>query len=126
MRFTIMPDRHFLLWWNRGIHSFFGTWVITYEFSFDSKYPHDPKNFKDNVVSPSVYKVLNNEARMASFAKGVNNQSVGTKKQGSFEKYMPYIVIGVAVIMLVFIWQMKGQIASQGAAINQINTSIGK
>jgi len=122
-RFTIMPDRHFLFLWDRGIHSFFKTWVITYEFSFDSKYPHDPKNFKDNVISPSVSKVLNNEARMGSFAKGVNNQGSGVKKQGMFEKYLPYIMILVVVILLVVVVQMKGQM---GALTTTVNHLMGK
>jgi hypothetical protein len=122
-RFTIMPDRHFLLWWDRGIHQFFGTWVITYEFSFDSKYPHDPKNFKDNVVSPAVAKVLNNEARMSSFAKGVSNQGSGTKKQGMMEKYGIYIAALVILAIVYMVFKQGGQIT---ALTKSVNTLMGK
>ena len=118
-----MPDRHFLLWWDRGIHQFFGTWVITYEFSFDSKYPHDPKNFKDNVVSPAVAKVLNNESRMASFAKGVNNQGAGVKKQGMMEKYGIYIVALVILVIVYMVFKQGGQIT---ALTKSVNTLMGK
>jgi len=119
-QFELQADRHSLTWWNRGIHSFFGTWVITYEFSWYSRFPHDPKDFKNVVVSPSVARVLNNEDRMKSFARGVNNQSSGGKKQGSMEKYLPYIIIAVCVILIIFVFQMHGQIAALGADYNKL------
>jgi len=119
-RFTIMPDRHSLMWWNRGIHQFFGTWVITYEYSYYSKYPHDPKNFKDVVVSPAVAKVLNNEDRMKSFARGVNSQGAGAKKGGMFERYLPYAMVAILLILIVFIFQMKGQISVLTKAYNAL------
>ena len=119
-RFTLMPDRRSLIWWNRGVHQFFGTWVITYEFSYYSRFPHDPRNYKDTVVSPSVLKVLNNEARMSSFAKGVNNQGTGVKKQGMFEKYLPYIMIGIALILIVLYLKMSGQVGALTTTINKL------
>ena len=119
-RFTIMPDRHFLMWWDRGIHQFFGTWVITYEFSFDSKYPHDPKNFKDNVVSPAVAKVLNNESRMSSLAKGVNNQGAGVKKQGMMEKYGIYIVGLIILVIVYMVFKQGGQITALTKTVNSL------
>jgi hypothetical protein len=72
------------------------------------------------VVSPSVARVLNNEDRMKSFARGVNNQSSGGKKQGSMEKYLPYIMIAVCVILIIFVFQMHGQIAALGADYNKL------
>lgn len=108
-RFTISPDRRSLMWYIRGIHKYFPTWVIVYEFSFYSKYPHNPDDFKDTVVSPSVARTLNNEARMKSLSLGVQNQG-GTKKGGFFEKYLPIIIIVLILLIVVvgvFVFSMN-------------------
>ena len=118
-RFTLLADRHSLTWWNRGIHSFFGTWVITYEFSWYSRFPHDPKNFKNVVVSPSVLKVMNNQARMGSFARGINS-AASVKKSGMLQQYAPYIIAGVVLVMLFFIFKMNGQISALTKAYNAL------
>jgi hypothetical protein len=117
-----MPDRAGLQWYTRGIHAYFPTWVITYDFSYYSRFPHNPDDFKDTVVSPAVRHVLNNEERMKSFAKGVQSQGAGAKKSGMFEKYLPYILIGILVILVVFVFQMHGQI---GALTKAYNTLVG-
>jgi hypothetical protein len=95
--------------------------VITYEFSFDSKYPHDPKNFRDNVVSPAVAKVLNNESRMSSFAKGVSSQGAGVKKQGMMEKYGLYIAALVILVIVYMVFKLNGQV---GALTKTVNTLV--
>ena len=124
-RFIVMPDRHFLLLWDRGIHSFFRTWVIGYEFSYYSRYPHDPKNFKDTVVSPAVAKVLNNEDRMKSFARGVQSQVAG-KKGGAFEKYLPYILVAVMLVLIVLYFRMNGQIGALTKAVQGLMNTAPK
>jgi hypothetical protein len=124
-RFTLLADRRSLVWWNKGIHAFFGTYVIAYEFSHYSKYPHDPKNYTLTVVSPAVAKVLNNEARMGSFARGVSQQGSGAKKGGMFEKYLPYILVALVLILIVFIFQMHSQIGALTTAFNTLKNGTG-
>ena len=73
-------------------------------------------------VSPAVAKVLNNEARMSSFAKGVSNQGSGVKKQGMMEKYGIYIVGLVILVIVYMVFKQGGQITALTKTVNTLVT----
>lgn len=109
-RFTILPDRRSFRWYVNGIHKYFPTWVIVYTFYYYYRFPVDPRNYKNIVVSPSVIKTMNNESRMKAFGTNLQSQAAG-KKGGIIDKWLPIILLILFVAIVIvgfFVFSMNG------------------
>jgi len=96
-------------WYDRGINKIWGTWIQTIEFRWDSAWPLDPETFEPIARSPEVEEALGSGEDYKAFAKATEKQ-MGSK--GRFpEWFFPVIIIGVVLILLFLIWQMRGQVA---------------
>lgn len=108
-RYRIDPDCITMQWYDRGINKLFPTFIPTLEFRWDSQDPMDPKKFEPITRGPEVAEALASGEDYKAFAKATEKQ-MGNK--GRFpEWFFPIIIIGVVLIMLFLIWQMRGQIS---------------
>ncbi len=108
-KYEIIPDRISLIRWKRGIHQFLPIWVQHLDYTWDNAYPQDPSKYQNTIVSPEVRNLINQEARMAAFSKGVRDQGVGKKASGLMQ-YLPLIALGGVIIALFIIYTMSQKI----------------
>ncbi len=121
LEFTILPERHVLVWqrllW--GLFGNIGTWVIGYEFTWDSQYPRNPNSYKPSIVSPAAKKAMDNEASFIAYNRSVEKQS---GRKGGLAQYFPFIIIGLVV--LVAVYYLYGLIRTQGIQIQSLSDAI--
>jgi len=109
-QYDIVPDRISLIRWKRGIHQFLPIWVQHLDYYWDNKFPKDPSTYQTTIMSPEVKNVINQEARMHAFAKGVQTQGAGIKKVSGIVQYLPYIAIGLGVIAVFWVYTISRHI----------------
>ena len=105
-KFEIVPDRATLTW--KTVFGIFGTWVITYYYSWYSRFPHDPNNFENVWETPEVRSGINQAERMAAFAKGVDTHEKA-KQKGGLMSFLPFIIIGVALMFIIYTIYTQGK-----------------
>ncbi len=103
-KYEVLPDRIALI--KKKILGFFSIWVQHFDYYWDSAYPHDPSQYTNTIVSPEVRNIINQEARMGAFAKGVREQSTGKKASGLVQ-YLPLIAIAGVVILGFVLYTMS-------------------
>ncbi len=125
LEFTIVPGRASLQWYDKGLLGWFrlGTWVVSYDFSRNSKYPHDPNQFSYNGMPPALAKLFNRESAMAAFARGVQKQT--GIKQGKFEKWLPWIAILLILVIAFYLNSQLGNLNAHMAAVENTVRATG-
>ncbi len=108
MELELLPQRATLQWYNKGILGMLklGVWVVAYDFSWNSKFPHDPNNFENVSVTPAIAKLYNRQSGMRAFAAGVQSQM--GQKQSKIKELLPWIAI-LAVGVVGFMVYQQGQ-----------------
>ena len=121
LEFTILPERHKLMWYKLlwGILGNIGTWVIAYDFTFDSEYPRDPRTYKPSVVNPETRRAMNNSDSWAAYNRSVDKQS--GRKQG-LSQYYPIII--AALLVGVAFYYLYNQNAANQANIKSLEEAI--
>lgn len=111
-KYRVNPKRISLLWWNRGILGALnlGYWVPSLDFRWDTDQALDPDTFEPTWDTPETRDLLDSEEEFADFAK--HAQPTGIKKGGTFEKLLPWVMLGILVIVAFWIFQMQGQMAA--------------
>ena len=102
----IVPDRATLIW--KTVFGIFGTWVITYYYSWYSRFPHDPNQFDNVWETPEVRGAINQSERMTAFARGVDTHEK-SKKSGGLMSFLPFIIIGVILIFMMYVIYTQGK-----------------
>ena len=97
-KYDIIPSCITFIWWDKGlIHQLFPQWVASLDFTHDSRFPLDPNTLKPVIISPEVRNAMNKEEWTKSYAKGFTPPT--TKKQSVLNQYLPWITIGLVVLM---------------------------
>lgn len=111
-KYRINIKRISLLWWDRGILGMLklGYWVPSLDFRWDTSQPLDPDSFEPTWDTPQTRDLLDSEEEFADFAK--HAQPTGTKKGGMFDKLLPWVMLGILVIVAFWIFQMQGEMAA--------------
>lgn len=104
-RFVVNPKRISLIWYKRGFHSFFPTFIPSLTYKWDTDQPLDPTTFQNTWDTPEARQAARGEESWKGFAKGVSSQ-VG-KKQGGLEKYLPWISIALTLVVGYLVYQMS-------------------
>lgn len=122
-KYDIIPSRVVFQWYNSGlIHMAFPQWIATLDYSYNSRFPHDPNNMAITAESPEVRKNLNKEEWVKSYYRGAEPHSRQTRT-GVLTSYLPWIAIGlVALVAFYFHSQMSGFGAALDAVIDKLNT----
>lgn len=105
-RFDLTPDRAQPEWVN--ILGLFGTWVMSYDFSWYSRFAHDPNQFESAWETPDVRNSINQEERMKAFTK-VGESRAKEKTKSSWMSFLPYIIIGAILIFIVYTIYTQGK-----------------
>lgn len=121
-KFDVIPSCIVFEWWDKGlIHMLFPQWVATLDYVADNRFPIDPKSGKPSVISPEVRKVMNKEEWAKSYFKSSTPPSPSKLKQGVFEKYMPFILLGCVGLVGFYLYKL---IATQGQHIAVIENAL--
>lgn len=99
------------LFYKRGIHSFFPTRVAHLHYVWNSQDPIDPETGEVYVDSPEARQAMNQEERFLAYNRA--QQKTSGKRESPLAHYLPYIAIGITVIMGLYLWmQQRGLNAS--------------
>ncbi len=109
--YKVLPDRIGVMEWKKGIHAILPIWRQYLIYDWDDEFPQNPDSYKQKIMSPDVRNLINQEARMGAFAKGIREQSVGKKVTG-LTQYLPMIALGGVIILLFFLYTMNNHITA--------------
>ena len=116
-----MTERMSTVWVKTGIHMIFPTRAPSLSFVWYSEYPRDPRNYMRTVINPSVRYVINLTEMVKSYFATSSPTAASTKKN-FLDKWLPYIALGLIVIVAVYFYNNQQQIASwMNQMQNQIN-----
>lgn len=106
-RFDILPNLKRLRW--KTIMGVFGTWVVCYHLVWYSRYPEDPDVYNLPVESPEVRHNMNQEEKYRAYHKSEASRNVNVKSRGGFMQYLPYIIIAVVLIGIIYVIYTQGK-----------------
>jgi hypothetical protein len=120
-KFDIIPSR--VVWQWYPIMYIFHLWLPTLDYSWNSRFPHNPDNLDDNSETPEVRKALNKTEWMESYYKGSKPSSQKGKSLGFIQQWLPLIAILLVVVVAVYFnSKMSGFGKTLDAVINQMNS----
>jgi hypothetical protein len=108
-RYTVVPERVVMQWYDRGLNKMFPIFIPTLEFKWDSEYPIDPNTFTNTWRSPELVNAAWQEHSQMAFSKGAAAQGGAKKKYP--EWLFPMITIGAVLVIGYLVWQMSGQVS---------------
>lgn len=107
MTYVLNPQRR-TIWMNkRGLNAFFPFPVFAYLLRWDSQQPLDPKTFLNTWDTPEARESASSEKDWKDFNAGVDSQ-LG-KKQSGIAQYLPWVAIGLVVIVGFLVYQQMGK-----------------
>lgn len=98
-KFNIVPRRITSFWMTRGIHMIFPTKVNCLKYSWYSRFPHDPDDYRNVWETPEARAAIDTSELVTSFFKTAT--PTAQKKQGVLQAYLPFIAI-IALGLLAF------------------------
>lgn len=105
-KYDIIPSRITFQWYTAGlIHMLFPQWVATLDYSWNSRFPHDPNNLDITAETPETRKALNKEEWVKSYYLGAK-PNTGKTKQGMIMSWLPWIAI-ILVVLVAFYFNNK-------------------
>jgi len=121
--FHILTERIKSRWLCKGFNMFFPTRVNYIEFSWFSRWPHNPNYYNLTIVDPSVSRLINKQDMVKSYVKS-SNPAVG-KTQSKLMSILPVIAILAVALLAVYMFSeneaMKQWMAQIQNGLNAIN-----
>ncbi len=100
-----------LYWYDRGVNKLFPCLTPSQDFYWYSPYPVDPRTGKPSWHTPEFRYAAWQEHQYRAFARASEQQGMGaSRKQSAIERFMPLIILGVALITLLLLWQLRGAV----------------
>ncbi len=119
-KYDIIPSRITFQWYTGGlIHMLFPQWVATLDYSYTSRFPHDPNNMAITAESPETRKALNKQEWVTSYYRGAEPKA-GKTKVSLIEKYLPWVAIVLVVVVAFYLYN------SQQTMAHKIATDVGE
>lgn len=124
-KYDIVPSRITFQWYTAGIvHMLFPQWVATLDYAYDSSSPLDPNTLSYNWETPRVRQAINAAELVESYFK-TSTPSSSVKKQGIFMQYLPFIAIGLVVLVGFWMYNNMQSLSNHMAIIqNQLNAVV--
>ncbi len=102
-KYDVIPSKITFIWWNKGlIHQLFPQWVASLDYSWYSRFPHDPNKLEVTAETPSIRRALNKQEWVESYYKGAKPSSA--TKQSGIVQFLPWISIGLVVLVGFFLY----------------------
>lgn len=126
-KFHLLPAYGESKYYDKGFSSFFPTKITAYKFRWGSPYPIDPNTGEPAMLSENVIAKLDQESAMLDYA-GSQQRALSTVKSklGGLDKWMPYIMIGLAIAIAYLIYtnytMQQNNKVTQQAIIDIYNT----
>jgi hypothetical protein len=122
-KYDIIPSRITFEWYTSGfVHWLFPQWVATLDYSYSSRFPHDPNELQVTAETPATRKALNKEEWVESYYKGAK-PSTPSKKSAVFVQYLPWVAIVLVVIVAFYLYNNMQGLANQMSIMqNTLNT----
>jgi hypothetical protein len=109
-KYYIDPKRIDLMWYTRGlIHSMFPMFVPFLEFKHDSSVALDPTKFTNTWDTPEARASTREEEKFRNLSKGFDRQ--GGVKETFLSKWLPWIAIGLTLVIGYMVYQQSQQLA---------------
>lgn len=115
-QYIVNPNCITMQWFDRGVNKLFPVLIPTIEFKWDTPNPLDPTTFQATWQTPEARNAAWQEHQHNAFARAAAQQA--SKKKGLAE-WLPFIIMGgLILIVLLFLWNMSGQIGALQQAVN--------
>lgn len=126
-RFPLMPQYASQEHYDKGLSAFFPTKISAYTFRWNSDMPEDPATGEPAILSPENMNKLRQESALGAYAGSQQTAlSGGKSKLGGMDKWMPFIMIGLAIAVGYLIYtnfqDAKNAKVTQQAIIDIYNT----
>jgi hypothetical protein len=99
-KFYLLPQFGKSRQYEKGLSSFFPTKITAYDFRWNSPYPVDPNTGDPAILSPDVERALDQEGALLAAYQNQGQIALSSKvggKLSGFDKWMPYIMIVLAI-----------------------------
>lgn len=124
-RFYVLPSCVTSQIVKSGVHALFPTKRNELSFVWNSPYPVDPNTGEPVMLSPEVEKALDQEGALGDYAGSQQKALTGKSKLGGFDKWLPWIAIGLVVGVGVFVYTMYKDQATMKQFLSDIYSKIG-
>ena len=109
-KYQINPKRIDLMWYTRGfIHSLFPMFIPFLEFKWDSEQAVDPTTFQNTWDTPEARAASREEESYKNLNRSFSSVS---KKQSFIEKWLPWIAIGITLVVGYMVYNMQQDMAT--------------
>ncbi len=113
-------------WWDKGIIGMmFPQWVASLDFTYASRFPHDPNTLKPVIISPEVRAVMDKEEWAKSYFKSSAPKST-SGKQSMIQQYLPWVAIMAVVLVGFYLYTNMQSLQHDIAAIQNTLRAITK
>lgn len=119
-QFTVLPDGITSYWFDKGFNWLFPTKVQYIKFSWYSRWPHNPNNYKVHLDSPALAKAVDTGDMMQSYGRTASPTSTG-KKQSMLMAYLPLISIILVALVGYYLFTQQ---EAMGQHLMQLQNSI--
>lgn len=127
-KYDIIPSRIVSQWYTAGlVHMLFPQWVQTLDFTYSSRWPHDPNTMSVNLDDPAIRDALNKQEWVESYVKGATPKGTNKRAGGFLDKYLPWLAIAAVVLVGFWMYQNQQNLAHQFAILNNtVNSRLPK
>ena len=123
-KFDIITRRITSFWLNRGIHYLFPTKVNYLKYSWYSRFPHDPDDYKNVWETPEVRNAINKAELVKSYFQ--TSTPATAKKQSAIMQYLPLISIVMVILVGFYLYSNMQVMQEQLGAMDNMIRSIAK
>jgi hypothetical protein len=95
--------------WDKGVNKFFPTMIPTIEFRWNNPNPVNPKTGQNTWHTPEARDAAWQEHQHRSFAAAAEKQA--GKKERYPAWFFPLLCLGVCIIILFIVWQMRTDVS---------------
>jgi len=109
-KYQVNPKRIDLMWYTRGIiHQFFPMFVPFLEYKWDTDQALDPTTFTNTWDTPEARASTREEDKFKALSKGFQAQA--GKKETGLIRFLPWIAVGVSLIVGYMVYQLSQHVA---------------
>ena len=124
LKFDIITRRITSFWLTKGIHYFFPTRVNYVNFSWNSRFPHNPDNYEETLIDPAARKLIDKREMFKSYARSFGSPVV--KKQGALAQYLPIIMVVLILAVGAYAYSSLQTLGQQMAIMQNTINAITK
>lgn len=116
-KFDVISRRITSFWLTRGIHWLFPTKVNCLKYSWYSRFPHNPDDYRDVWETPETRRAIDTSELVQSYFR--TSTPTAAKAPGMLQQYLPWIAILLVVLVGFYLYTNIQGLGQHIAAIEE-------